>query len=230
MSPESFTDLALRVVSREATDDERHALESELTASASRREEFEQLKLTHEILRATAPMVDAARTTTPELPVYRVNELRTAVRQHFGPAANRGKAPTKTAGLLNALRWIFAGGGLAGLGFVIVVFCFANRSIEVGLYKTDLARSGDQALSAQDVPSAQLLTFDQDAPFDQWQNRSLAWDEHAKIWVDNEHDLLHIVRRVRTGQIITETQPLAPNDEAQRAQIKQVVESLRSSP
>jgi hypothetical protein len=227
MSPESFTDLALRVIAREATDDERATLEAELAASAERRGEFQQLQATQEILRVTAPLVAAAQATEPILPAHRRNELRTAVRQHFGPAANRGRAQAKTGGLLDVLRWIFAGGGLAGLGFVIVVFCFANRSVEVGVYQTDLARGADQGLAAQDLPSAHVVTFDQDAPFDQWQNRPLAWNEHAKIWVDNEHDLLYIVQRVRTGQIVTGTQPLAPTSEGQRAQIRQVVESLQ---
>jgi hypothetical protein len=228
MDTESFTALALRVISREATDDERRALETEMASLPARREEFEQLKLTHEILRATAPMVQAAQAITPGLPAHRVNELRTAVRQHFGPATNRKKSPAPFGEWIPALRWLFAGSGLAALGFAVVVFCFANRTVEVGLYGADLVRGGDQSLTAQDVPSARLLTFDQDAPFDQWQNRPLAWNEHAKIWVDNEHDLLHIVRRVRHGQILMETQPLAPTNEGQREQIKQVVDALKN--
>jgi hypothetical protein len=228
MDTESFTALALRVISREATDDERRALETEMASLSARREEFEQLKLTHEILRATAPMAQAAQAITPGLPAHRVNELRTAVRQQFGPATNRKKSPAPFGEWIPALRRLFAGSGLAALGFAVVVFCFANRTVEVGLYGTDLVRGGDQSLTAQDVPSARLLTFDQDAPFDQWQNQPLAWNEHAKIWVDNEHDLLHIVRRVRHGQILMETQPLAPTNEGQREQIKQVVDALKN--
>ena len=226
MDAESFTDLALRVISHEASDDERRALEAEMSSVPSRREEFEQLKLTEKILRATAPLAQATRAIAPGLPAYRTNELRTAVRQHFGPAINREKKTAPGGGLIPALRWLFAGSGIAALGFAVVVLCFANRTVEIGLYGTDLARGGDQTLSARDVPNAHLVTFDQDAPFDQWQSRPLAWNQHAKIWVDNEHDLLHIVRRVRHGQVVMETQPLAPTDEGQREQIKQVVETL----
>jgi hypothetical protein len=228
MSPESFTDLALRVIAREATDEERHALEAELAVSPARREEFEQLKITQGILGTVFPLAEATKATEAILPTHRVNELRTAVRQHFGPAGQRAAAKGEWHVWAHVLRWVFGGGGLVGLGFAIVLLCFANRSIEVGLYGTDLARGGDQGLSAQDVPAAQLLTFEQDAPFDQWQGRPLAWNERAKIWVDDEHDLLHIVRRVRTGQIITETQPLAPTNDGQRAQIKQLVETLKN--
>jgi hypothetical protein len=226
MDTASFTDLALRVISREASADERHALEAELASVPGRREEFDQLKMTHDILRATAPLTEAARATTPELPAWRLNELRTAVRQHFGPEESRQKNPAPFSGWIPALRWLFAGSGLGAIGFAVVVFCFANRTVEVGLYKTDLARDGSQALSSSDIPSANLVTFDQDTPFDQWQNQPLAWNEHAKIWVDNEHDLLHIVQRVRHGQILTDTKPLAPTDEGQREQIKQVVAGL----
>ena len=59
MSPESFTDLALRVIAREATDEEHRAIEAEVAASTARREEFEQLKISHEILLATVPMAGA---------------------------------------------------------------------------------------------------------------------------------------------------------------------------
>jgi hypothetical protein len=228
MDAESFTDLALRVISREATDDECRALEAELVSALARREEFERLKLTHEMLRVTAPLTQAARATTPKLPAHRVNELRTAVRQHFGPAANRKKNWAAFGEWLPVMRWLFAGSGLAALGFAVAVLCFANRSVEVGLYQTDSVRGGDQALAAEDVPSAHLLTFDTDAPFDQWQNQPLAWYERAKVWVDNEHDLLHVVRRVRHGQILMETYPLAPTNEGQREQIKQVVETLKN--
>jgi hypothetical protein len=210
MDAASFTELAIRVISREATADERRALEAELSSIPARREEFELLKLTHEILRATTPAVQAVRAITPGLPTYRVNELRTAVRQHFGPAAARTKKPTAFGGWIPALRWLFAGSGTAA----------------IGLYGTDLARGGDQSLTASDVPTARLVTFDQDAPLDAWQSQPLAWNEHAKIWVDNEHDLLYVTHRVRHGQVFTETYPLAPTDSAQREQIRQVVDSL----
>jgi hypothetical protein len=228
MDAELFTALALRSLAGEATDDERRALETELASTPARRDEFEQLKLMHGILRAAAPMAEAARAAAPELPAYRVNELRTAVRQHFGPAAGRKKKPLPFGSWFPALRGFFIGSGVGAFGLAVTVLCFANRTVEVGLYGTDLVRGGDQSLSAADVPSARLVTFDQDTPFDQWQTRPLAWNEHAKIWVDNEHDLLHIVRRVRHGQIVLETQPLAPTNEGQRAQIKQVVEALKN--
>jgi hypothetical protein len=219
MDAETFTDLALRVIAGEATADERTTLERELAGDAARRAEFEQL----DALLTVAPMTEAARATAPELPAHRVQELRTAVRQSFGPVGARRKPSTP---VLDAFRWLFAGGGLVGLAAIIVVLCFSNRTIEVGLYGSDLTRGGDQGLSAQDVPAAKLVTFDQDAPFDAWQNRSLAWYEHAKIWVDNEHDQLHIVRRVGYGHVVIETQPLAPTNDAQRAQIQQAVQSL----
>jgi hypothetical protein len=226
MDAETFTDLAMRVISREATDDERRTLETELSSAPTRRVEFEQLKLTHEILRATAPMAQATQAITPGLPAYRVGELRTAVRQHFGPAANREKKEAKSGLLISILRGIFAGTGTAVIGTVVIMFFFANRNVEVGLYGPSLDRGVDQSLSAADIPTAKIVMFDQDAPFDQWQSAPLAWNEHAKIWVDNEHDLLHIVRREPHGQTVMDTLPLAPTNEAQREEIKQVVAEL----
>lgn len=226
MDAESFTDLALRVIAGETTNDERRGLEAEL-ASPARREEFERLKSTGDLLRATAPMTEAAKATAPALPAHRLNELRTAVRQHFGPAAQRGKAKVVSGGFVGALRWVFAGGGAAAVAAAMILMVFSNRTIEVGLYAVDLARNGDKPLSAADVPAARLVTFDYDAAFDQWQSQPLAWYEHAKIWVDNEHDQIHIVHREHLGRIVMETRQLAASDQAQREQIKQIVESLQ---
>jgi len=221
MDAETFMDLALRVIAGEATADERATLERELAGDAARRAEFEQL----DALLTVAPMTEAARATAPELPAHRVQELRTAVRQSFGPVGARRKPSTP---VLDAFRWLFAGGGLVGLAAIIVVLCFSNRTIEVGLYGSDLAAvRGEPGLSAQDIPAAKLVTFDQDTPFDAWQNQPLAWYEHGKIWVDNEHDQLHIVKRVDHGHVVSLTQPLAPTDDAQRAQILQAVQDLQ---
>jgi len=228
MDAETFTELALRVIAGEATVEDRAALERELSAEPARRAGFDQLALTLNALRSAAPLNEAALASAPELPAYRVHELRTQVRRHFGPL----KAVRHTP-LLDALRWIFAGGGLAGLATLIVLLCFANRTIEVGSYANDLVRSGEHPLTQADLPAAKLLSFEQDAGFDAWQNQPLAWYEHAKIWVDNEHDQLHIVKRVDHGHIVSITQPLATADdpqraeEAQRAQIQQAVQDLQ---
>jgi hypothetical protein len=224
MDAETFNALALRVIARESSESDRRELETEIASTPARRDEFEQLRITHDILRTTAPVMEAEQAASPELPAHRVGELRTAVRQHFGPATkSRDVGSTAWA---HILRWVFGGGGLAAACFAVVMFSYANRTIEVGLYGNDLVR-GEQGLSAQDVSSAKLITFDQDAPFDAWQNQPLAWYERAKVWVDNEHDLIHIIRRVRSGQIVMETRPLAATDEAQREQLKQVVASLQ---
>ena len=224
MDADAFHDLALRVIAGEANDAERHALEAELSGNPARRDEYDQLTITHDVLRVSAPMSEAVRATEPGLPAYRLNELRTAVRQNFGPANQREKS---SGGLMTALRWIFAGGGATALVVLLVVLNLSGRTIEVGVYRTDQMRSDEAPLSSQDVPSARLLTFDQDAPFDQWQSQPLAWYERAKIWVDNEHDLLHVIRRINHGKISRETYPLATTNDGQREQIKQVVDGLK---
>jgi hypothetical protein len=224
MDAESFTDLALRVSAGEATPDERAAVERAMAADPARRGEFEQIALALDALRAASPMTEAARATSPGLPAHRVQELHTAVRQNFGPAATREKRRTP---VLNAFRWLFAGGGLVGLAAIIVLLCFSNRTVAVGLYGSDLAAvRGDQGFSPQDFPAATIVAFDRDAAFDAWQNQPLAWYEHARIWVDNEHDQLHILRRIGHGNVVSETQPLAPTNEAERAQIQQAIQSL----
>ena len=221
MDADTFTDLALRVIAGEGSADERAALEREL-ADSSRRADFDQFALTFTAIRTAAPMNAATQATAPELPAYRVHELRSAVRRHFGPLTAVRHTP-----LLDALRWLFAGVGLAGLATLVVLFCFANRTIEVGLYTSDLGRNADKNITQQDIPTAKLVTFDKDAEYDSFQSQPLAWYEHAKIWVDNEHDQLHIIKRVDHGQIVSIAQPLAQNEDDQRTQIQQAVQSLR---
>lgn len=223
MDNETFHELALRVIAGEATDHDRQTLEVELSAHPELRADFDQLKVTHDVLRTTVPIIDSLQAQGPELPAYRVNELRTAVRRHFGPAAAR---KASSFGFANALRWIVSGGGVAALAVFIVLLNFSNHTIEIGVYSSDQMRSSDSTQVPRDLPSTRIMAFDQDASFDQWQNQPLAWYERAKVWVDNEHDLLHVVRRVNHGQISRETYPLAPTTDAQREQVRQMVEQL----
>jgi hypothetical protein len=225
MDVETFHLVALKVLAGEASADDRHALEAELAADPARREDFQQLRITHDILRTAAPMTSAVEVTGPELPAHRVNELRTAVRLHFGPAAARDRKPEPA--WVPALRWMVGGAGLGAFACAVVLMSFANKTIEVGLYGSDLTRDGQRVLTAQDIPAAHLIAFDQDAPFDAWQNRPLGWNERGKIWVDNERDLLHIVHRVGHGNVVMETQPLAPGDDAQREQIQKAVQAIQ---
>ncbi len=222
MDADTFTELALRVIAGEATGDDRATLERELSAAPSRRAEFDQFALTFDAIRTAAPMNDAVLAAAPELPAHRVGELRGAVRRHFGPIATGKHTP-----LLDAMRWLFAGGGLVGLATLIALLCLSNRTIEVGSYADDLVRNGEHPLTQADLGTAKLVTFEHDADFDGWQNQSLAWYEHAKVWVDNEHDQLHILKRSDHGHVVSLTQPLASTDDEQREQIMQVVQDLQ---
>ncbi len=226
MDAESFTNLALRVLAREATDEERRALDAAMTSNLAYREEFSQLKIAHEVLRILAPMTEATQAREPELPAYRLNELRTAVRQHFGPANQRASTMNNHGLLTPALRWLLGGGVMTALAIVVVLMSFSDRMVEIGLYQTDTVRGGDTPFSSADVPAAHVVTFNQDAPFDQWK-KTLGWNQHAKVWIDNENDLLHVVRRDKNGQIIEQTEPLAPTNREQREQISRAVESLQ---
>ena len=223
MDADSFNDLALRVISREATAEEQHALETELSANPAYREEFEQLRITHDILRMIAPMTEAARATEPGLPAYRLNELRTAVRQHFGPAPSRKRALSPLAFWI---RRLLATGAVAVFATIMIVVICSDRAVEVGLYRSDLVRGEENGLTPDAVLSAHVVAFDQDASFDQWQ-KTLAWYQHAKVWLDNEHNLLHIVQRDAQGHLIERTQPLSQSDREQREQVRKAVESLK---
>ena len=108
----------------------------------------------------------------------------------------------------------------------MIFLSLSNRSVEVGLYRTDLVRGGNVSLAPENMPSAQVVTFDEDAAFDQWQH-TLAWYQHGKVWVDNETNLLHTLRRDANGHLVDHTEPLAATDAEQRDQISAAVASLQ---
>ncbi len=161
MDADSFTELALRVIAREGSDDDRRALEAEFAATPALRDEYEQLRMTHEILQATAPALEATHETAVELPAHRVGELRTAVRQHFGPAGARVKHDSSAFRFL--LRSVVGGTGIAALRLAIIVASCANRTVEVGSYVVDDVRSGGAPVSSADLSSAELARFNTDA-------------------------------------------------------------------
>ena len=220
MDADTFTDLALQVLAGEADAATRQTLEHALEADPQLGARFNEMKLTHDAFLVAAPLAQAETSTQPELPAYRVNELRTAVRQHFGPARNR--APQT---LFSRLRWLWASGALAGFAVVLALMFLSDRTVEVGLYRTNLMRGNEGDVTPQ-TTTAKVVLFDQDAPFDQWQ-KTLAWNQHAKIWIDNEHDLLHVLYRDHNGKLAEVTEPLAPTTENERVQIEQAIQTVQ---
>src|SRR5882762_1676198 len=107
MDADSFLNLALRVLAGEAGKEDRHALETELSraraSDPARLMQFEQLKMTQQMLRTVAPMTGAIRATEPELPPWRLPELRAAVRQHLREAGKQ----RASSGLTPVLRRLF---------------------------------------------------------------------------------------------------------------------------
>lgn len=227
MDAESFTKLALRVLAGEATEGERRTLDALVSEDPSWQAEFEQIRVTVDVLRTTAPMAEAAGATEPELPAYRLNELRTAVRQQFGPVAERAKVSVSPGFWIPVWRRIFAGGGAMAVAAVVIFLTCANRTIEVGYYRADQVRGANVSLIPAGLSQGQVLLrpFDEDASFDQWQH-SLSWTQHAKVWVDNETNLLHILTRDAQGKVAERTEPLARTDQQQSGQIKQAIETL----
>ena len=53
MDAPTFTALALRVIAHEASETDRATLNAELAANPARRDEYEQLRMTHDVLRTT---------------------------------------------------------------------------------------------------------------------------------------------------------------------------------
>ena len=246
MSILSQPDLALKVLAGEATSEEAQELRRELEKSPEAQSEYEDLKGVFQLLHTTAPLTDALQARDPVLPAHALESLHTARRRVFREQARRAQAPSFSlsaylAGHLSLiLRIVFACGAMVVLFISMQVSNLSDGSVEVGMYREDSTRGGEQPfvngagdLTGLPLPGGTAHTravkvqlFDLDQPFDQWKTR-LAWYQHGKIWIDNEKNLLHILSRNAQGESTERTEPLATTDAQQHEQILKAVDELR---
>ena len=116
-SDQAFFDLAIKVIGGQATPDERAVLNAQLAADPALKAEFEQLKVDVAVARETLPLLDAIEATTPPLPGYARERLRTKVRQTLGP-------PVRPRASTGGWRWWL---GLATACAAVALVVVLNR-------------------------------------------------------------------------------------------------------
>lgn len=230
MRDDKFQSLALHVLSGDATPEERATLESCLVAEPSRRDEFEELRATLAITQATLPLAAALDAEPVELPRHRLGELHSAVRLHFqkkeiADDATEGSAVAWFQTLWGRLLW---GSGLAVA--CVAVFLSAQPAptgIEMGLYAESTTRSLSGELVPPTAPGLRVTRFENDQSFDQWLAHPFAANEKARIWLDEEHDLIHIRKRLPVLRFTYEsTRPLPAGDTERRAALETLLGEL----
>lgn len=223
MKTDEFQELALKVLAREATAVESAVLQSEVAKDASRRREFDELRAAMSLLREAGTVAGATRATTPELPKYRMNELRDAVRLHF--LVKPSEKPERSL-LPLPLRWLLGTGFTgAALACLLLWVSASRQEIEVGMYKELAMRSG-APLVLPSNPHVQKQAFEKEEEFEKWKQQPLAWNQRAKVWVDEENDTIHIIRRDGLWNVRETTQPLAAKKPEQQIQVGKILQSL----
>jgi len=104
MNYQSFFDLAMKVIARQATDAERADLDALLAQEAEFRAEFARLKTDARIAKDALLFTNAYTASTGEFPAYARERLQTAVRQTLGRPKAAPRKPDRS--LAWGWRWM----------------------------------------------------------------------------------------------------------------------------
>lgn len=99
-----FFDLAMKVITRQSSEQEQAELAELLARHPELQAEFEQLRADVNMLGEVSPLIDATQATTGELPAYASERLQQRVRQKIG-LPQELTAKTDTAPPLAVRRW-----------------------------------------------------------------------------------------------------------------------------
>jgi|GEM_PF-1381676 len=226
MTEGEFESLAIKVLAGAATPDEEKHLHLLTAQNADRAGAVAEMKAILTFAKATFPTTEALKKQEPKLPEYRLNELQEVVRHRF-PQKNKSLQPWWRV-------WFpqLATGSIAIivlLSAVSVGMMPASGPVEFGAYADPLTRGGEETLSPDAIPGLQSHHFTNEADFISWQNKHTNAC-HARIWLDEEHDLLHIVHERQWDIFSTEqTLPLPAETEKRQALLKRVVEEIQGN-
>ena len=112
MNDQSFFDLAMKVIARHATNEERANLDDLLAQEPELRAEFERLQTDARVAKDALPLITACTVSTVEFPAYARERLQTAVRQTLGRPKFAAKEPRQ------GWRWVL---GLATATAVVLL-------------------------------------------------------------------------------------------------------------
>jgi len=190
MNEEQFTELALKTISGEADAGERSRLDAALRQDPALQREFAALRETLFAARQAAPLAAARNPEEIEFPEYRLQELRASVR-----AAFPSKEPKTRR--LPFFRYLLSPWG--GLAFALLLVSLVLLSgplapkpyVAIGMYAEEATR-GENPPEIGNFPGGAVHRFDSDPAFAAWLSTPFAPGEKARIWIDEEHDLIHI--------------------------------------
>jgi len=221
MNEEQFTEIALKVLSGEADAAERARLETALREDKALALEFESLRETFLAARQSSPLLAARHPESVPFPEYRLQELQASVRAAF-PQKKAGRKES----LLPLFRYLFSPWGGAAFALLAVSFVLLSNTLNpkpyvaIGMYAEEATR-GENASPTMDFADATTHRFDSDAAFAAWLASPFSKGEKARIWIDEEKDLLHI----RTP-LAEKTEPLPPTPQDRTTRLQALAHEI----
>jgi hypothetical protein len=119
MNDQSFFDLAMKVIARQATDAERADFDTLLAQKPELRAEFERLETDARVAKDVLPFISACTASTGEFPAYARERLQKAVRQTLGRPKFAAKEADRSS--FWGWRWVL---GLAIATAVLLLLAF----------------------------------------------------------------------------------------------------------
>lgn len=230
MRDDEFQDLALKALAADATPEDRTTLEAAFAADPARRVEFEDMRAAFAITQATLPLADALEARGNELPRYRMGQLRSAVHSHF---RERDAAESEEGGVVSWVQtlWgqvIYGSGLIAICVLVVLVSLPGPKDIEVGYYAEQAARGEYPVFNVAEASHQHVNLFENDKTFDQWLAQPFGKNEKARVWIDEEHDQIHVrLHPVLFMGSREFTRPLPEFPVARRAALNAVIAELK---
>lgn len=96
MNDQSFFDLAMKIIARQANDAERANLDALLAHDPELRAKFAQLETDARVAKDALPLIAACTASTGEFPAYARERLQTKVRQTLGRPESAAKEPYRS--------------------------------------------------------------------------------------------------------------------------------------
>ena len=121
MNDQRFFDLAMKVIARQADEEERADLDAMLADKPELRAEFTRLEADVRVAKDVLPLVAACTSSTGQFPAYARERLQTTVRQTLGRPESAAKEPDRS--LAWGWRWVL---GLAAATAVVVIVALSN--------------------------------------------------------------------------------------------------------
>ncbi|MDD2707100.1 MAG: hypothetical protein PHV34_03755 [Verrucomicrobiae bacterium] len=227
-----FDKLAGKILGGEGSEQEKRAFEKLSNGNAAKKQEFDGVREVLDVLKTGMPLASAMDASQPVLPEYRMSQLLGKIKT---PAREEPPEKVQAAPETEVFWWDWVrerlGVGLACAAVMAVVFLAllmpSGHPVEVGVCQ-EYATRGSAALPVfERQPGLGLVTFDGEKAFEKWRSAPLAWNQKARLWIDEETGVLRIIHRDAAGRIQQDSVPWPDDGRGQEKALKEALDKVR---